>query len=313
MQVTKERVRILFFLGQHFGVLLLNKLKYLFDRSDCKVVTYFEDSDSYYGYESVIDYCKKNQIDFLDTSTSGKNLLDFCSQFNPSIVICGYYAKILPAEIFGLARDGTFNVHPGKLPLYRGPFPTAWALINGEQDIGITVHQMDSQIDTGPIVAQKTYAIFPDETGFELYKRSMELSAECLASLLPDLLNKNYNLTGQEGCGTGSYYGRVDPHYHIDWKDHVERIRNCIRVHSKPYFPAYSFLKNKIVLINRCRIRTDLAIKLQGPGRILDVTSNNTFLVSCGDGIIEVTDYEVCPLDDGRMKEEFIRRNSRLL
>lgn len=312
MQTTDNQLRLIFFLGPHFGVLFLEKIITYFNSSNYKVVTYSEESDSYYGYENVIDYCKNNNIDFLDTSTNTKDVLNFCTQFNPTIILCGYYAKILPIEIIKLAQIGAYNIHPGKLPYYRGPFPTAWALINNEQEIGITIHEMDSRIDTGPIVSQKVYAILPDETGYRLYIRSMELSAEYLSSFMPDLLTKNYEVIDQDTIGMGSYYGTIDSRYHIDWKDHAKRIRNLVLVHSKPYFPAYTFTKNKMVLVNRCNLITNQTTKLQGPGRILDVASDNTFCVSCGDGIVEVEDYEVCPLNNNSRKEEFIKKGLQL-
>lgn len=312
MQTTDDQARVIFFLGPHFGVLFLKKMMNYFNSSNYKVITYSEESDSYYGYENVINYCKENNIDFLDTSTQRRDVLNFCIKFNPTLIICGYYAKILPIDILELAQDGAYNIHPGKLPYYRGPFPTAWALINNEQEIGITIHEMDSRIDTGHIVDQKAYTILPDETGYELYRRSMELSAEYLFSFMPDLLKKNYKAIEQETIGMGSYYGRIDSHHHIDWKDNTKRIRNLIRVHSKPYFPAYTFVKNKMVLVNRCNQITNQTTKLQGPGRIIDVTSNNTFYVSCGDGIVEVHDYEVCPLNNNSRKEEFIKKGLQL-
>ncbi|MBU2623845.1 MAG: hypothetical protein KKD92_16165 [Proteobacteria bacterium] len=312
MQTTDNQARLFFFLGPHFGVLFLKKIIHYFNSSNYKVVTYSEESDSYYGYENVIDYCKINNIDFLDTSTNKREVLNLFTQFNPTIILCGYYAKILPIEILKLAQDGAYNIHPGKLPNYRGPFPTAWALINNEQEIGITIHEMDSRIDTGHIVAQKVYTILQDETGYELYRRSMELSAEYLFSFMPDILKKNYEPIDQVTIGMGSYYGKIDSHYHIDWKDNTKRIRNLVRVHSKPYFPAYTFLKNKMLLVNRCNPITNQATKLQGPGRILDVTPDSTFYVSCGDGIIEVADYDLCPLNNNSRKEEFIKKGLQL-
>lgn len=312
MQSTDNHARLIFFLGPHFGVLFLKKIKNYCNYLNYKVVTYSEESDSYYGYESVIHYCKENNIEFLDTSTHRSHVLNFCTQFNPTMILCGYYAKILPVEILDLAQDGAYNIHPGKLPYYRGPFPTAWALINDEQEFGITIHKMDPQIDTGHIVAQKMYAILPDETGYALYRRSMDLSAEYLFSFMPNLLKKNYESIDQETIGMGSYYGNIDSHYHINWKDNNRRIRNLVRVHSKPYFPAYAFVKNKMVLVNRCNIISTHATKLQGPGRILDVAPDSTFYVSCGDGIIEVADYDVCPLNNNSRKEEFIKKGLQL-
>ena len=313
MPSTDKPARLLFFLGPHFGVLFLKKIAGYSAGLTYKVVTYSGESDAYYGYENVSDHCKKNRIECLNSSAnSEEEVSEVYASYDPTMILCGYYAKILPVEILKLAKGGAFNVHPGKLPGYRGSFPTAWAILNNEHEIGITIHEMDRGVDTGPIVAQKNYAISPDETGYALYRRSMELSAEFLFSFLPNLLKKNYKSVDQATLGTGSHYGRMASHCPIDWKDSASRIRNLVRVHSKPYFPAYSFMKNKMVLVNRCEIANRRTMKLQAPGTILDAPPGRAFYVSCGDGVIEVTDYEVCPLDADGRKEEFIKKGAVL-
>ena len=304
-------MRVVFFLGSHFGVLFLKKIR-SFKNLDFRVVTYCEESDEYYGYESVAGYCKKNHIPFLDASSDQNQALNFCASHNPDFILCGYYAKILPEKIFNLAKNGAFNIHPGKLPQYRGPFPTAWAILNNEKEIGITIHQIDRYADTGPIVSRKTHAIKPDETGYELYKRSMGLAAGHLASFLPRLLKKKFNAVDQSALGSGSYYGKIASHQRIEWKENAVRIKNLVRVHAKPYFPVYSFIKNKMILVNRCRISKNSAVSLQGPRKILEIASDQVFFVSCGDGVIKVTDYEICPLNREDRKEKLIKKGLQL-
>ena len=313
MPSAGKPTRLLLFLGPHFGVLFLKKIKKHPGALAYRVVACSGDNDGYYGYENVPEYCKKNRIECLDGPAHGqKELLEFCRSYGPAMILCGYYAKILPVEILNLAADGAFNVHPGKLPWYRGSFPTAWAILNNEQEIGISIHRMDSRIDTGPVVAQKMDAILPDETGYALYKRSMELSAEYLFSFLPELLKKNYKSVDQTTIGKGSSYGRLASHCRLDWKEAAVKIKNLIRVHAKPYFPAYSFIKNKMVLMNRCRVVNDPAMRPQNPGRVLEAATGRSFYVSCGDGAIEVTDYEVCPSGANGKKETFIKKGVQL-
>ncbi len=54
-----------------------------------------------------------------------------------------------------MPRLGIVNGHPSLLPRYRGPFPIAWAIRNGETEIGMTFHLMDAAFDTGNVLAQK--------------------------------------------------------------------------------------------------------------------------------------------------------------
>jgi methionyl-tRNA formyltransferase len=70
------------------------------------------------------------------------------------LVVYGFNWK-LPASVLRSPRSGVINVHSSLLPRYRGPAPVLWAIRNGDAEIGLTVHRMDEQFDTGPILAQR--------------------------------------------------------------------------------------------------------------------------------------------------------------
>ena len=60
-----------------------------------------------------------------------------------------------PARRARSAALGWLNGHPSLLPRHRGPIPIAWAIRDGDEEIGITFHRMDAELDTGPILAQR--------------------------------------------------------------------------------------------------------------------------------------------------------------
>src|SRR5262245_20506006 len=72
--------------------------------------------------------------------------------------------RILPATLFPLARLGAVNVHASLLPKYRGAAPIQWAIANGEKETGVTVFQLDAQVDHGSVLGRETTPIGPEET-----------------------------------------------------------------------------------------------------------------------------------------------------
>jgi methionyl-tRNA formyltransferase len=76
--------------------------------------------------------------------------------YEPEVGLCGGYPWLLPPEVLAIPRLGVVNTHPSPLPRHRGPFPLAWAVREGDEDFGLTVHLMDESYDTGPILAQGT-------------------------------------------------------------------------------------------------------------------------------------------------------------
>jgi len=72
---------------------------------------------------------------------------------DPDLVVSIRYRRILREEAIAIPRHGVLNLHSGILPDYRGVMATFWAMLNGETEIGSTLHRIvDSGIDTGPII-----------------------------------------------------------------------------------------------------------------------------------------------------------------
>lgn len=88
-----------------------------------------------------------------------------------------YYDKILPPE-FITNHGRVLNIHNGPLPRYRGMNPVNWALKNGELQHGVTIHEIDEGVDTGPIVAQVTFPIYPRDEVADLYYRCLRYGWE---------------------------------------------------------------------------------------------------------------------------------------
>src|SRR3989440_11818532 len=73
------------------------------------------------------------------------------------------YGKILPAEYLSAPKHGCINVHFSLLPKYRGAAPVNWAIVNGEEQTGVTTMQIVEELDAGPILRQRSIAIKRNE------------------------------------------------------------------------------------------------------------------------------------------------------
>ena len=102
---------------------------------------------------------------------SKRSLAPLLRAYAADLAICTGYPWLVPGEAIAAPRLGIVNGHPSLLPRYRGPFPVAWAVRNGETEIGFTYHLMDEAFDTGPVLAQASVAILPDDTEDTLHER----------------------------------------------------------------------------------------------------------------------------------------------
>ena len=85
-------------------------------------------------------------------------------------IITVYWPYLLKQDVFGHARRGTVNFHPALLPINRGWYPHVHSLLDGSP-CGVTLHQIDAGIDTGPIWSQRVVSISPFDTAKTLYDR----------------------------------------------------------------------------------------------------------------------------------------------
>jgi methionyl-tRNA formyltransferase len=121
----------------------------------------------------------------VDDGQRKSRALDFRGEQNiPEVSVVVAYGKILPEEILNLPKFGSINIHYSLLPKYRGASPVESAILNGDEETGITIQKMEYQMDSGPILAQEKVKILPDEKASELRTRLIKIGGELLVKIL---------------------------------------------------------------------------------------------------------------------------------
>jgi methionyl-tRNA formyltransferase len=118
-------------------------------------------------------------------SLKDQAIVELTKGINPDIIVVAAYGKILPEEILSIPKLGCINVHASLLPRWRGAAPIQAAIHAGDNDTGVSIMQMDTGLDTGPVFLQETTNISPTETGGELSQRLAQIGAEALIKALP--------------------------------------------------------------------------------------------------------------------------------
>ena len=100
--------------------------------------------------------------------------------------------RVLPQEVWAMPTLGTFNLHASLLPQYRGAAPIHWAIINGEQETGVTTFFLEKTIDTGHIIFQEKEPIYAHDTAGTLYKRLQHKGAGLVLKTVQAIEQKKY-------------------------------------------------------------------------------------------------------------------------
>lgn len=129
---------------------------------------------------------------------------------DPDLVVCMGFPWKVPADALAVPRLGWLNGHPSLLPRHRGPVPVAWAIRNGDEQIGITFHRMDAELDTGPILAQRPISLGAYVEPEEFYPRMGEVVLEVLGEALERLGAGEEGTVQEEGGEYESFLGDED-------------------------------------------------------------------------------------------------------
>jgi methionyl-tRNA formyltransferase len=119
----------------------------------------------------------------------------------PDLVVCMGFPWKVPPDALEVPRLGWLNGHPSLLPRHRGPIPVAWAIRSGDEEIGITFHRMDAELDTGPIFAQRVYPLGEPEAPDDFYAKFGQVVGETLVEALTRLASGDEGDPQEEGSG----------------------------------------------------------------------------------------------------------------
>ena len=105
--------------------------------------------------------------------------------WTPDAIVVAAFGQILRQDVLDLPEFGCINVHASLLPRWRGAAPINAAILNGDDETGVTIMKMDAGLDTGPILSQRSIRIKPDETAGSLFESLSTLGADLLLDILP--------------------------------------------------------------------------------------------------------------------------------
>jgi len=193
------------------------------------------------------------------------NLKSEIASLEPDLIIVAAYGQILPKDILEIPKFKSINIHGSILPKYRGASPIQAAIMNQDEQTGITLIQMDEKMDHGPMLAKATLNLDGTETFPELYKKLSLLAADLVVKTLPDWFENKFKPFEQnhETATFTKLLSRTDGK--LDWSAPAKQISAHIRA-LNPEPGTWTTLNGKIVKISKATISNDHRIEL--PGKI---------------------------------------------
>jgi len=199
---TNNKPRWVFFGSSHFSVIVLDELKSLGLLPDLVITT--EDAARGRGLEvkpgEVKEWAVKRNLQVLTpASLKNEEIVTVLKSLGPwDVFLVASYGKIIPCSVFEIPRAKTLNIHPSLLPKFRGPTPIESAILF-ENEMGVTIMEIDEQVDHGNIVIKK---IVPVPHWPAYYKDLEEIlaieGARLFSKILPEWLEGKISATKQD-------------------------------------------------------------------------------------------------------------------
>lgn len=218
---------------------------------------------------------------------SDTNFIDLLKSISPELIVLISYGKILPKTIINIPSLEAINVHPSLLPKYRGAAPIEWALINGDEETGITVITIREKVDAGEIIRQQRVPVEREDDIFSLKKRLSEIAPLLLIESIEDIKR---GVIPEPQKGTPTYARRLKKEDGlIRWDKTAWQIYNLVRG-VKEWPGAYTYFGGKYIKIYNAFPLDEESNKK--PGEIIKVDRHFIY-VACGKGTLRIEEVQM--------------------
>lgn len=203
---------------------------------------------------------------------------------SPDVVAVVAYGQILPQTVLDIPPRGCINIHASLLPKYRGSAPYQWAVLDGQQETGVTAMYLCREMDAGDMIDTARTPIGADETAGELLDRLTVLGADLLSRTLKRMTEGTVAATPQDSSLV-TYAPMLNKEMcPIDWTKTAQQVHDHVRG-LNPWPIATAQLGGKRFKIYTTAIVAGDTDKT--PGTVLGLTKTG-LQIACGEGIVEI-------------------------
>lgn len=273
------------------------------ERAPCCVVTLTPNSAAHRsGAAPVARVAREQGIPVLEVdSVNSPESVAFLTAHAPDLLLVLGWSQILRDEVLAIPRVGTVGAHASLLPKDRGSAPVNWAIIRGYTESGNTLMWLAPGIDTGDIIAQRSFAIDPWDTCASVYGKVAETNRDMVEELLSHLEAGRKPGTPQPPDSGEPLPRRRPSDGVIDWTKPAKETYDFVRALTRPYPGAFTTLDGRRLTVWAAALPPACESAGATPGTVVGVVHSPAptaagVCVSCGEGTLHLLEVEV----DGR-------------
>lgn len=217
-----------------------------------------------------------------------EEFLEELKDYRPDIIVVAAYGQILPKEVLELPKYGCVNVHASLLPRLRGAAPIQRAIIEGDEETGVTIMQMSEGLDTGDMLAKESIKIGTMNYSM-LHDALAEIGARLMVYTL-DLIEEGKISPEPQDDSKSSYAKMVfKQEGKIDFTRQPEAVERLIRGFD-PWPGAFCEYEDMVMKLWKAQPLCENTGK--EPGTIIEVSARG-IKIACGDGALLVSEIQI--------------------
>ncbi len=241
--------------------------------------------------------------------------LEELQRLAPDVIVVAAFGQILRREVLELPRFRCINVHASLLPRHRGASPITAAILSGDAEAGVTIMLMDEGLDTGPMLAQRSIPLAPDDTTGSLTEKLSDLGADLLLETLPRWCAGT--LTPQPQDEAQATHTRLlkKEDGSINWQLPAAALARQVRAYI-PWPGASTTWRGKTLKIQQATaLEPDALAETDEPAgkvSLRTIEGSRAMVVRCGQGFLRL---DVIQLEGKRAlsADEFVRGQSAII
>lgn len=249
---------------------------------------------------AIISVAEKKQqkylADYYDKQHCSVVQFEDLQRLRPDFLLILNCPKLIRKEqMYGIR---TLNLHGGILPTYRGSSANAWAIINGEDEVGFSIHEATDEIDAGDIYKVYRCKLREGELYGDARMRLEEMFCEDILSLL-EQIKRNEIAPSSQKDSHYIYTTKLHPEDGIiDWQNDTDYIYGVYRSMAKPYGTGVFFEhKNQTYEVTKMSRLTGTMNYICVPGAVV-AKKENAIIIKTRDNVLKVEEL--------KLKDEFI-------
>ncbi len=230
---------------------------------------------------SVSETCHSLGLPVIEAYRLRNSHLDWLRSGDCDLICCCNWRTILPRSVFSFPAHGSINVHEGLLPRYGGFSPVLWAMVNGEDQVGVTTHHIVDDVDCGDIIYQEAFPIPPQISGGERLSKTIYPSMARLLVESTDAIEEGRAPRVPQDLSARTFFPeRTIDDNRIDWDLSPQAVHDLIRAQASPYPNAHFTHAGVQVFVKSARVS-----QLAAPGNAGDLAAffGDTAFFLCGE------------------------------